>query len=711
MASTHITPKPLALVEDEDKGFTVEDASEQSGRRKYPYEELPHDLEIPGPPSLNQDALKRGTNYFRLVELQPGEFKSPLECKISTYNLEFPDFPPYEALSYTWSDSRYDALVIGGRRVAFTDEIQEKYSVRHPLWCEGKRLLIATNLRDALRRFRHSTDPRLLWVDAICINQEDHAERAAQVLLMPKIYHNAGQVLYWLGEEDEGTCDAVKLLKQLTDEGARVMYNPAHLPTRESLLDGSACQRLGLPPFPSSAWEGLARFFERPVFRRVWIIQELAVAPIIVACCGSIVDINLRDIIDAAVFINACNWIYPLDAQYGSGTNMTTFIVKAFSIKKDWALRKSGMKRDLIQKARTFEASDPRDKVFALLGLINDYAHRHTHDLYHGSDFTLDFLHQAGLQAERTSDGGIHIRGNPNSEAAQKREKEEAAVRQKFDDFADVVDKASEILRKQDDVVAELSDCLLRYLAVAIDLLVDIGIRYSDERDETLPSFSDKLNLGPIDLPLLETLLEEVTSLNVALQAKRPEPQIDRLVTYLNGTCNDVRFSAYTGPEPEVHDLIDGVIEANYADEEDLDDAEALCRFLMHIMEVLAQAKSKHEGGSDSEAGEGEDNEAEEFEGNEEEEGEVSEAEENRSEADSEGALSSDSRHERVVGLGNRDQARTLRTHSHHSHAPSNAIRMDKLGQVFAVSMTLFMARTCYRADPEPTCALSAADL
>ncbi|MCJ1248448.1 hypothetical protein MMC30_005666 [Trapelia coarctata] len=665
MASTHITTKPLAFVEGDDKEFTVEDASDRSGLSKYPYEALPHDLEIPGPASLNQDSVRRGTNYFRLVELQPGEYKSALECKISTYNLEFPDFPSYEALSYTWTDSRFDLLVVGGRRVAFTDEIREKYTVCHPLWCEGKRLLISTNLRDALRRFRHTTEARLLWVDAICINQEDHAERAAQVILMPKIYHSASQVLYWLGEEDEQTTDAVNLLRLLADVGRKVMAKPEDLPTRDALLDGSA-SKLGLPPFPSSPWKALIRFFERPVFRRVWIIQELAVAPKILVCCGPIVDLDFRDIIDGATFVNASSWIYPMDAEYGSGTNMTTYILKAFSIKHQWIMREPGVTKGcLIQIARNFEATDPRDKVYALLGLVNDYAHRHTHDLYHGNDFSLDFLRAAGFEAERTSAGGLNIRGKASGEGAQERERGDEEHDRKYGEFFDVVDDASEILRKRDDDrIAELCDCLLKYLAVAIDLLMDIGIRYSDMQDDDGPRLSAELNLGQADLPLLETLLEQVTSSNSSLPTKREELPVNRLVTYLNGSCADVRLTAYIGPRPEIHDLIEGVVEANYADEEDLDDAESLCSFLMGIFEFLSRVESVQD--SDSE------------------EDEDSEEDVDWSDVDSEQEVTTVDSEERVIGLENRNQGRTPANHSHHPSASNPESNLDRIGQVFA---------------------------
>ena len=245
---------------------------------------------------------------------------------------------------------------------------------------------------------------------------------------------------------------------------------------------------------------------------------------------------------------------------------------------------------------------------------------------------------------------------------------------QKYGIFFDAVDDASNVLRKRkDDMIAELSDCLLKYLAVAIDLMTDIGIRYSDNQDGGRLSFSEKLGLGHADLPLLETLLEQVTSSNRNLQTKRDEPDVNRLVTYLNGSCTDIRLTAYTGPEPEIHNLIEGVIEANYADEEDLDDAESLCSFLVGILECISRAESARD--SDSE------------------EGENSEEEADWSDVDSEEETASVGSRERVVGLDDRTPYTAPVAHSHHANSPNPADNSDRLGQIediFAVSVSFF---------------------
>ena len=255
--------------------------------------------------------------------------------------------------------------------------------------------------------------------------------------------------------------------------------------------------------------------------------------------------------------------------------------------------------------------------------------------------------------------------------------------------FFNAVDDASDILRKRDDdLIAEQSDCLLKYLAVAIDLITDIGIRYSDTQDGERPGFgfSEKLDLGHADLPLLETLLEQVTSSNRNLQTKREEPNVNRLVTYLNGSCTDVRLIAYSGPEPEIHNLIKGVTEANYADEEDLDDAESLCSFLVGILEFISRVESVRD--SDSE------------------EGENSEEEENWSDVDAEEETASVGSRERAVGLDDRTPYTAPVAHSHHANSPNPADSSGRLGQsghIFAVSV-IFCPQSSYWPSKQTQC-------
>lgn len=117
-------------------------------------------------------------NESRLVHLYPGGHNDPIPCSLHHFNVLSP--PPYEALSYAWGDP----------------------NVTLPITVDGRTLHVTTNLDIALRHLRWPRQPRILWIDAIVINQEDLKERAHQVSLMAHIYSKAASVRVWLGPTD-----------------------------------------------------------------------------------------------------------------------------------------------------------------------------------------------------------------------------------------------------------------------------------------------------------------------------------------------------------------------------------------------------------------------------------------------------------------------------------------------------------------------------
>ena len=97
----------------------------------------------------------------------------------------------------------------------------------------------------------------LLWIDALCINQDNISERSAQVQLMDKIYQQASRVLIYLGEAESGSDNAMDSIAQRHSD----KYS-----TQMGVLD----------------------FFQRrPWFNRVWVLQEVALADCALAICGS----------------------------------------------------------------------------------------------------------------------------------------------------------------------------------------------------------------------------------------------------------------------------------------------------------------------------------------------------------------------------------------------------------------------------------------
>ncbi|KAK0732246.1 heterokaryon incompatibility protein-domain-containing protein, partial [Lasiosphaeris hirsuta] len=119
---------------------------------------------------------------IRLLKLAPGPASSPIECTVQIHSIDNP--PDFEALSYVWGSSADPVIIV----------------------CDSKRLTVTQNLHAALlqlRQFDTFRDGRLLWIDAICINQGDETEKTAQVRLMREIYSRAHNTTIWLGPNDD----------------------------------------------------------------------------------------------------------------------------------------------------------------------------------------------------------------------------------------------------------------------------------------------------------------------------------------------------------------------------------------------------------------------------------------------------------------------------------------------------------------------------
>ncbi|RSM01273.1 hypothetical protein CDV31_011403 [Fusarium ambrosium] len=164
-------------------GQTLSQAQENHGH-DYTLDEAPNPLVyLP---------LDLTSNQIRMLHLLPGNWEDPIRCVLNTVLLD--NSPKYEALSYAWGDPL-------DRRLIEVD---------------GKRKSITVNLYHALRRLRYPQDERRLWVDAVCINQNDNVEKSHQVSLMQKIYSSTERAVLWLGEFSDGPTTAANQIPRQT---------------------------------------------------------------------------------------------------------------------------------------------------------------------------------------------------------------------------------------------------------------------------------------------------------------------------------------------------------------------------------------------------------------------------------------------------------------------------------------------------------------
>lgn len=196
--------------------------------------------------------LRVAQNEIRLLRLQPGSGSSGIEASLFCASSDH--HPEYEALSYAWGDPNIT------NPISLTFPSHERPNIRVPFDA-------AVNLEQALRHLRLPDRDRILWVDAISINQHDNAERADQVRMMGLIYQRASRVCVWLGAEADCSNDAMDLI------GVYPTYKTRGLD-------------LFHDPKWTKHWRAFTYLIRRSWFTRCWIVQEVALASDIIVYCG-----------------------------------------------------------------------------------------------------------------------------------------------------------------------------------------------------------------------------------------------------------------------------------------------------------------------------------------------------------------------------------------------------------------------------------------
>lgn len=301
-------------------------------------------------PGSEVDIVKCHLWHFSMKDMKTDETEAPISLIWDLADmggiLDKAVPPPltYVALSYTWGDPVDTALV----------EVN------------GKQLPVRKNLEAALRALR---DKQLLrqgcavWVDALCINQDDLQERREEVGRMRSIYKDARAVAVWVGQEGEDGAQAIWLMKLLS----------------ASFRCGSSAQlahsiRTGASPIPTGAWGALAAFMDRPYWSRVWILQEVAMGdrstPIL---CGKYM-LTWGELFDALYGFTSANidLVFScMDHECGGGSGLRrNHIIQLNSQQQIQMKLKAPQTLPILDVARRCLVSDNRDRVFGLLGLM-----------------------------------------------------------------------------------------------------------------------------------------------------------------------------------------------------------------------------------------------------------------------------------------------------------------------------------------------------
>ncbi|KUI62076.1 Heterokaryon incompatibility protein 6, OR allele [Cytospora mali] len=139
---------------------------------------------------------------LRLIDIYPGHFADPIRALMYHAVLSEADGQPFEALSYVWGSTLEPVKM-------FVEVQPPDGHVRE------HEFFIGQNLAAALRHLRNVDSPRIIWADALCINQQDYDERAKQVLMMGDIYRLTCRVVAFLGPERDDSDHALSFIEHI----------------------------------------------------------------------------------------------------------------------------------------------------------------------------------------------------------------------------------------------------------------------------------------------------------------------------------------------------------------------------------------------------------------------------------------------------------------------------------------------------------------
>ncbi|GIZ41074.1 hypothetical protein CKM354_000439000 [Cercospora kikuchii] len=296
--------------------------------------------------------------------------------------------PAYEALSYAWGE-------VKRTHVAYVVDPGTMQALGS--------LAITRSLDVALRNLRTVDAERTIWVDAICINQEDLHERSIQVRRMGEIYKYAARVVVWLGCASDDSMVALSALQRL-GQGVEISddgwwFRAPHVGDVNMALDQPA-------PLTTTEWDAVEALLSLSWFRRMWVIQEITLGgPASILQCGP----------DQITYHDFRRAIAILTERAGVPNDLSYLINDKNDIV--FGLSRSTL-RDIVSIARQHSCFDPRDKIYGMLGLlgprlregIRPSYHRDFEDIYQETFLLhckntkrLDLLSQCYLQDSNTT--------------------------------------------------------------------------------------------------------------------------------------------------------------------------------------------------------------------------------------------------------------------------------------------------------------------
>ena len=296
-----------------------------------------------------------GDSFIRLLILKAAtSTEAELHCEL--VEVDQPVAAEYEALSYVWGKDEFPNVL----------HLPTGY------------LMITDNLASALRRLRLTDKSRTLWVDAVCINQSNNAEKERQVAQMANIYQNATNVVAWLGETTGTSFDKdaiINLSEHAQEISLRSPTNENREVLRKWFYGNSERGKWTMDVSNIVKGANFPSIYESAWFTRMWIVQEALLASHLTLYFASD-TLDWVDFEKVMILIHTVNATIKLPIP-----SQNSFIKYAWSlveVRNHWRRLSEGNLNQASEVAyymnqlRRRSCKDDRDRVFALRGLLRD---------------------------------------------------------------------------------------------------------------------------------------------------------------------------------------------------------------------------------------------------------------------------------------------------------------------------------------------------
>lgn len=308
-----------------------------------------------------QDPNRRAVPYSRILQLWPGEGSDPFFCSLQVVDISRAPVP-FEALSYVWGrDMSDDVLLCGDDQGNLLGQLE-----------------ITKNLENALRGLRLPSQKRTLWIDAICIRQDDTAERSRQVGYMRSVYQYASRVVVWLGLKDATVRQAFAFAHDMALATAAVHASqPQNLSTRQEIQEWNLRANSSLLEMMRSRPEdtyALDALFRKEYFERVWCIQEVAAGTSIIAKCEDL-EIDFMPLLINIPLLVSARGLKPDETGIRMWMAMAMMKGEAMQGAPASVQKPAGSLGPILRvllMIRNMKATNPVDRIFALMGCTDE---------------------------------------------------------------------------------------------------------------------------------------------------------------------------------------------------------------------------------------------------------------------------------------------------------------------------------------------------